>query len=207
MCFGLCVTHFNVRAVFATQGNLAEAESLYDRAVHVADNSRGEEDKHMGIWLSNLAALKFKKVRACQDERACTQIPRGGRAEISVIELELLACKAFFKLRVGGCYQKQGGIFRHTSTACGPSCTVKFRTLWISLQVCKIPGRWSMGPRLLAQFFVFCGDSLCRMTRGITRKDSYRARNPAVFLCCAKSSDEDCSVLLHFFTVDRFFSI
>ena len=29
--------------------------------------------------------------------------------------------------------------------------------------------------------------------------DSYLARNPAVFLCCAKSSDEDCSILLYFF--------
>lgn len=76
MCASACgVTHANV---FAIQGNLAEAESLYDRAIHVAGNSRGEEDRQMGIWLNNLAALKFEQVRACQDERACTQILRGG---------------------------------------------------------------------------------------------------------------------------------
>ena len=48
---------------------------------------------------------------------------------------------------------------------------------------------------------IFVGDSLCKITGGTARKDSYLARNPAVLLCCAKSSDEDCSVLLYFFTV------
>ena len=55
----------------------------------------------------------------------------------------------------------------------------------------------------LARIYIFfsCEDSLeCKiiLQGGTTRKDSYLARNPAVFFCCAKSSDEDCSVLLYF---------
>ena len=56
-----------------------------------------------------------------------------------------------------------------------------------------------MGPRLLAIFLFSCGDYLCKITGGTTRKDSYLARNPTVFLCCAKLSDEDCSVLVTIF--------
>ena len=51
-------------------------------------------------------------------------------------------------------------------------------------------------------FFLLVKISLCKiiLQGGTTRKDNYLARNPAVFLCYAKSvSDDDCSVLLYFF--------
>ena len=63
---------------------------------------------------------------------------------------------------------------------------------------------WKMveGASLACTFFFLVKISLCKiiLQGGTTRKDNYLARNPAVFLCCAKSViDDDCSVLLYFF--------
>ena len=83
---------------------------------------------------------------------------------------------------------------------------MKFRTLWtprgFPCRVCNIPARWSMGSRFLAYFFVFLWGFLVQDPRR-DNSQGYVSRNPAVFLCCAKSvSDDDCSVLLYLF--DRF---
>ena len=76
-------------------------------------------------------------------------------------------------------------------------------TLWISLKILQDTGKMVIWVSLARIFFLFsCGVSLCKIIlQGRTaRKDSYLARNSAVFLCCAKSvSDDECSVLLYFF--------